>query len=130
MLAIFPCVCCPSVGLLWRNVCLCLLPIFQMGCLLFCYWVIWDVCILLEINPLLVVSFANIPPPPPPFSRFSFCFVYGFLWVTSFSLFTFMHWRRKWRPIPVFLPWESQGLASLVGCPLWGWTESDTTEAT
>ena len=29
--------------------------------------------------------------------------------VTSLSLFTFMHWRRKWQPTPVFLPGESQG---------------------
>ena len=39
-------------------------------------------------------------------------------------------WRRKWQPIPVFLPGESQGWGSLVGCRLWGRTESDTTEAT
>ena len=45
-------------------------------------------------------------------------------------IFTFMHWRRKWQPIPVFLPEESQGQGSLVGCCLWGRTESDTTEAT
>ena len=51
-------------------------------------------------------------------------------WATSLSLFTFMHWRRKWQPTPVFLPGESQGLQSLVGCRLWGCTESDTTEAT
>ena len=51
-------------------------------------------------------------------------------WVTSHSLFTFMHWRRKWQPTPVFLPGESQGQGSLVGCHLWGRTESDTTEAT
>ena len=51
-------------------------------------------------------------------------------WATSFSLFTFMHWRRKWQPTPVFLPGESQGHRSLVGCRLWGCTESDTTEAT
>ena len=44
--------------------------------------------------------------------------------------FTFMHWRRKWQPTPVFLPGESQGRGSLVGCRLWGLTESDTTEAT
>ena len=44
--------------------------------------------------------------------------------------FTFMHWRRKWQPTPVFLPGESQGRGSLVGCHLWGRTESDTTEAT
>ena len=39
-------------------------------------------------------------------------------------------WRRKWQPTPVFLPGESQGRGSLVGCCLWGRTESDTTEAT
>ena len=44
--------------------------------------------------------------------------------------FTFMHWRRKWQPTPVFLPGESQGRGSLVGCCLWGRTESDTTEVT
>ena len=48
----------------------------------------------------------------------------------SLSLFTFMHWRRKWQPTPVFLPGESQGRGSLVGCRLWGHTESDMTEAT
>ena len=37
-------------------------------------------------------------------------------WATSLSLFTFMHWRRKWQPTPVFLPGESQGQRSLVGC--------------
>ena len=50
--------------------------------------------------------------------------------VTSLSLFTLTHWRRKWQPTPVFLPGESQGRGSLVGCHLWGRTESDTTEAT
>ena len=49
---------------------------------------------------------------------------------TSLSLFTFMHWRRKWQPTPVFLPGESQGRESPVGCRLWGRTESDTTEVT
>ena len=51
-------------------------------------------------------------------------------WATSLWLFTFMHRRRKWQPTPVFLPGESQGRGSLVGCRLWGRTESDTTEAT
>ena len=51
-------------------------------------------------------------------------------WATSLSLFTFTHWRRKWQPTPVFLPGESQGRGSLVGCRLWGCAESDTTEAT
>ena len=49
-------------------------------------------------------------------------------WAISLSLFTFMHWRRKWQPTPVFLPEESQGRRSLVGCCLWGGAESDTTE--
>ena len=39
-------------------------------------------------------------------------------------------WRRKWQPTPVFLPRESQGQRSLVGCRLWGRTELDMTEAT
>ena len=51
-------------------------------------------------------------------------------WVTLLSIFTFMHWRRKWQPTPVFLPGESQGQRSLVGCRLWGLSELGTTEAT
>ena len=54
----------------------------------------------------------------------------GHDWATSLPLFTFMHWRRKWQPTPVFLPGESQGRGSLVGCHLWGCTDSDTTEVT
>ena len=49
---------------------------------------------------------------------------------TSLLLFTFMHWRRKWQPTPVFFPGESQGWGSLVGSRLWGHAELDTTEAT
>ena len=54
----------------------------------------------------------------------------GHDWATSLSLFTFMHWRRKWQPTPVFWPGESQGWGSLVGCCLWGRTKLDKTEAT
>ena len=54
----------------------------------------------------------------------------GHGWATSLSLFTFMHWRRKWQPTPVFLPGECHGRGSLVGCHLLGRTESDMTEAT
>ena len=43
-------------------------------------------------------------------------------WATSLSLFTFMHWRRKWQPTPVFLPGESQRWGNLVGFHLWGRT--------
>ena len=51
-------------------------------------------------------------------------------WATSLSLFTFMHWRRKWQPTPVFLPGESWGRWCLVGCRLWGHTELDMTKTT
>ena len=51
-------------------------------------------------------------------------------WAISLSLFTFMHWRRKWQPTPVFLPGESQRQRGLVGCRLWGRTEWDMTEVT
>ena len=54
----------------------------------------------------------------------------GHDWATLLLLFTFMQWRRKWQPTPVFLPGESQGQRSLVGCRLWGHTELDTTEVT
>ena len=54
----------------------------------------------------------------------------GHDWATSLWLFTFMYWRRKWQPTPVFLPGEFQRRGSLVGCLLWGHTESDTTEVT
>ena len=49
---------------------------------------------------------------------------------TRLSNFTFTRRRRKWQPTPVFLPGESQGWGSLVGCRLRGRIESDTTEAT
>ena len=48
----------------------------------------------------------------------------GHDWATSLSLFTFMHWRRKWQPTPVFLPGESQGW-SLVGA-VYGVAQSRT----
>ena len=55
----------------------------------------------------------------------------GWTQLSNFTFtFHFHDWRRKWQPTPVFLPGESQGRGSLVGCRLWGRTESDTTEAT
>ena len=36
--------------------------------------------------------------------------------------------RRQWHPTPVLLPGKSHGWKSLVGCSLWGLSESDTTE--
>ena len=60
MLSTFSCSCCPSVCLLWRNVCLGLLPIFWLGSflLLNCMKYLY----IFEINPLSVASFANIFP--------------------------------------------------------------------
>ena len=49
-------------------------------------------------------------------------------WATSLSLFTFMHWRRKWQLTPVFMPGKSHGRRSLVGYSPWGCKESDTAE--
>ena len=38
------------------------------------------------------------------------------------------YWRKKWQSTPVFLPGESHGQKSLVGCSPWGRKESDMTE--
>ena len=62
-------------------------------------------------------------------------------WISSLTSFTVEKfyftsgsssfcWRRKWQPTPGFLPGESQGRGSPLGCRLWGRTESDMTEAT
>ena len=51
-------------------------------------------------------------------------------WTGHFTGTNGSHWRRKWQPTPVFLPGESQGRGSLVGCRVWGCTELDTTEVT
>ena len=62
------------------------------------------------------------------FGSFS-CLWFWFL-IFSLIILKSASWRRKWQPTPVFLPGESQGWWSLVGCHLWGRTESDTTEVT
>ena len=51
--------------------------------------------------------------------------------LNDFTLtFHFHALEKEMQPTPVFLPGESQGRGSLVGCCLWGHTESDTTKAT
>ena len=57
---------------------------------------------------------AQVLEPLKPSFTFQLCYFLGLLfdWAASLWLFTFMHWRRKWQPTPVFLPGESQG---------WGW---------
>ena len=52
----------------------------------------------------------------------------GHDWTTSFSLFTFMHWRRKWQPTPVLLPEKSHGQRSMAGYSPGSHKESDMTE--
>ena len=52
----------------------------------------------------------------------------GHDWATWLSLFSFMHWRRKWQPTQVFLPGESQGWGNLGGCHPWDLTELDMTK--
>ena len=52
----------------------------------------------------------------------------GCNWAASLSLFTFMHWRRKWHPTPVLLPGKSHGWRSLEGCSPWGHWGLDMTE--
>ena len=49
----------------------------------------------------------------------------GHDWVISLYFSTFMHWRRKWQPTPVFLPGESQGRGSL-GAAVYGVTQDRT----
>ena len=55
----------------------------------------------------------------------------GLLRVGRLSDFTFtFHFHVKYEPTPVFLPGECQDQRNLVGCCLWGCTESETTEET
>ena len=49
----------------------------------------------------------------------------GHDWATSLALFTFMHWRRKWRTTPVFLPGKSQGRGAWWAA-VYGVTQSQT----
>ena len=90
------------------------------GCLL------WPMCSLgRTLLSQQVYGLANIlqdsPGIPASFNRRGLTFLY---------LFMLIWWRRKWQPTPVFLPGESWGQRSLVGCHAWSHTESDTTEAT
>ena len=74
MLSIFSCASWPSVCLLWRNVYLDLPPIFWLGCLfVFLILSCMNCLFILEINPLLVTSFANI------FSHFVGCLFFFFM---------------------------------------------------
>ena len=68
MLSIFSCDYWPSVYLLWRNIYLGLLPIFQLGYLIFLLLLSCMNCLyIFEIKPLSVTLFADI------FSQFIGC---------------------------------------------------------
>ena len=47
-------------------------------------------------------------------------------WATSLSLFTFLHWRRKWQTTPVLLPGESQGWGRAWWAAVCGVAQSQT----
>ena len=53
----------------------------------------------------------------------------GHDWAISLWLFTFMHWRRKWQPTPVFLPGGSQGGLPSMGSHRLGHDWSDLAAA-
>ena len=50
----------------------------------------------------------------------------GHDWATSLSLFTFMHWRRKWQPTPVFLPGENPRDGEAWWASVYGVAQSQT----
>ena len=60
--------------------------------------------------------------------------IYIYIYIYIYNIMEHMHVKvqisASSQPTPIFLPGESQGQRSLVGCRLWGCTESDTTDAT
>ena len=81
MLSIFSCAFWPSICVLWRNVCLGLLPIFRLGCLLLLLFlsIYWAVHIFWKLMPCQSHHLQCFLP----FCRLFFHFVYGFLWCTK-----------------------------------------------
>ena len=95
MLSILACVCWQSVYLLWRNVCLGLLPIFGLGCLVFLILSCMSCLYILEINPLSVALFANT------FSRSEGCLLV--LFMVSFAVQKLLSFIRSHLFIFVFI---------------------------
>ena len=84
-----------------------------------CHFSIAFACFMRLCHISIILTVCNL------FRSFLFVIVVCDLWCSMTC------WRRKWwHPTPVFLPGESQGRGSLMGCRLWGRTELDTTEAT
>ena len=66
----------------------------------------------------------------PPLTELIITSITSYIYLYIKKVYIRYYWRRKWQTTPVFLPGESQGWGSLVGCCLWGRTELDTTDAT
>ena len=100
MLSIFSCACWPFVYLLWRNVCSGLLPIFQLGCLFFCWWVLWIACIFWRLSPCHVHHLQLFLP---------FCVLSFILFMVSFAVQNFVSLiRSHWFILILFLLlWET-----------------------
>ena len=95
MLSIFSCACWLPECLLWKNVYSGLLPIFGLGCLIFLMLNCMSCLYILDINPLLVISFANI------FSHSVAC-LYDEIFkcmiiclITAFLHYTILHYKVK-----------------------------------
>ena len=106
--------------------------------LFFYCWVVMSCLCILEIKPLSVASFVSI------FSHSigCVCVFFFFFLMVSFAVnlggsevkpgfnpwVGKIPWRRQWQPTPVFLPGESHGQRSLVGCSPWAYKVSDSSE--
>ena len=95
----------------------------------FIVWLIWQLCYFLELQsgegndtPLQYSCLENPMGGGAWYLQSMGSLRVGHDWATSLSLFTFMHWRRKWQPTPLFLPGESQRQWA----PIYGVTQSRT----
>ena len=70
---------------------------------------------------LSLLFFSQLFVRPPQTTTLPSCISFSWGWFWSF-------WRRRWQPIPIFLPGEFRGHRSLAGCRPWGHRESDKTE--
>ena len=83
------------------------------------------------LSPFAVHPIVNIVNRLYPNTKLSLKFGGKKIWhIYRIEYYSVIKWRRRWHPTPVLLPGKSHGWRSLVGCHLWGHTESDTTEAT
>ena len=106
MLSIFPCASWSSLCLSWRSVCLGLLPnISEKAMAPHSSTLAWKIPWMEEPGGLQSMGSWRV----------------GHDWATSLSLFTFMHWRRKWQPTPSVLAWRIPGTGEPGRLPSMGW---------